>query len=839
MKKVILYCIFFVFLKNVSAQSVAINNDGSTAATSSMLDIKSTTKGLLIPRMSKAQRNAVVSPSSGLLAYQIAPDSTGFYYYDGSNWKWLTDNKKSDTTYWGLHGNTNTNPPSSSFLVPINYATDTYLGTFEPKDVSMLAGGNELLRLKQFATGGRIGLANRNPEYSLDVRTTEINNETQIQGLRVISKNLYDINSPNIDKGLVIGHNPTNENDMAIWNHANNINGTIRFGLDSYNNTVRPAFNITGTGQGINQRNPLYFLDIHSQSQFAAANTNLTNKNGIRISYPDQENTNNLQRGLFMGVSTNSTLKSYIWNYADGFGGNNPDRAIYFGLGGDMTSGYPPTMELQDGKIMIGRITDPNHFFPSTLNIQTDYASGVAKNGISVMQHNSNNESAYFGLDDANNLSITKYGTQDIILNSNNANHLIIKQNGKVGIGTSNPIASLHIVNDNPMPGLMTTLHSLPTNTNGFYTGLQSNFTNDALVWNFQNAPIIFGTNNLERMRITANGNIGIGENNPNYLLNFASTLGDKISLWGNASNHYGFGIQPFLLQMHTGGSSDNIAFGYGNSAAFTERARIINDGEYGMQLTGRMVLRTGTQSAGLWLNDNANSTTPAFIGMVTDNHVGFYGAVNGWSLVTNTLNGNTGIGTLAPSEKLEINGKIKITDGTQATGRVLVSDATGVGTWTNNIALTPAVQGTFAGGGVTFGNGTPSGGSTAWFYANTYIDLPAGKWMVFGTYLLNGTLPADAGVFIRTTFSDSNTGSGACSPNVISGCLLSGTLLGPVGFSLANGQTVINNTTGTAKRYYMWANMEKFGTTPTAFNLNAIGSNFWSENQLTAIPMN
>ncbi len=50
------------------------------------------------------------------------------------------------------------------------------------------------------------------------------------------------------------------------------------------------------------------------------------------------------------------------------------------------------------------------------------------------------------------------------------------------------------------------------------------------------------------------------------------------------------------------------------------------------------------------------------------------------------TSTGNVGIGTLAPSTKLEINsstaGSIKIVDGTQGEGKVLVSDATGIGTW-------------------------------------------------------------------------------------------------------------------------------------------------------------
>jgi hypothetical protein len=125
------------------------------------------------------------------------------------------------------------------------------------------------------------------------------------------------------------------------------------------------------------------------------------------------------------------------------------------------------------------------------------------------------------------------------------------------------------------------------------------------------------------------------------------NTLGNKIGLWGDLnSNHYGFGVQGALFQMHSDAAAANIAFGYGSSGSFTERARIINQGEFGMSLTGRLQLRTGTQSAGLWLNNTANTTTPAFIGLASDNLVGLYGSVGaGWGLAMNATNGNVGIG--------------------------------------------------------------------------------------------------------------------------------------------------------------------------------------------------
>lgn len=43
---------------------------------------------------------------------------------------------------------------------------------------------------------------------------------------------------------------------------------------------------------------------------------------------------------------------------------------------------------------------------------------------------------------------------------------------------------------------------------------------------------------------------------------------------------------------------------------------------------------------------------------------------------------GNVGIGTTSPGAKLEVNGPIKITDGSQGAGKVLTSDASGLASW-------------------------------------------------------------------------------------------------------------------------------------------------------------
>lgn len=65
--------------------SLGINKDGSTPDPSALLDVKSTTQGILAPRMTAAQKTAIISPATGLLVYQV-DDQVGFYVYDGTYW---------------------------------------------------------------------------------------------------------------------------------------------------------------------------------------------------------------------------------------------------------------------------------------------------------------------------------------------------------------------------------------------------------------------------------------------------------------------------------------------------------------------------------------------------------------------------------------------------------------------------------------------------------------------------------------------------------------------------------------------------------------------------------
>jgi len=83
MKQVLFFLLLCTFL-NVKAQ-VAVNITGNNPASSSMLDVSSTSKGMLMPRMTAEQRKAVVAPEKGLLVFDT--DRETIYLFNGQKWK--------------------------------------------------------------------------------------------------------------------------------------------------------------------------------------------------------------------------------------------------------------------------------------------------------------------------------------------------------------------------------------------------------------------------------------------------------------------------------------------------------------------------------------------------------------------------------------------------------------------------------------------------------------------------------------------------------------------------------------------------------------------------------
>ena len=94
-KILILIAVFFTFNFQSNAQGVAINTTNTAADASAALDVKSTTQGMLVPRMTASQRGMIATPATGLLVYQT-DGTAGFYFYNGTAWTNLSGGGSGD-----------------------------------------------------------------------------------------------------------------------------------------------------------------------------------------------------------------------------------------------------------------------------------------------------------------------------------------------------------------------------------------------------------------------------------------------------------------------------------------------------------------------------------------------------------------------------------------------------------------------------------------------------------------------------------------------------------------------------------------------------------------------
>lgn len=143
------YLVLFLFL--LSCFSFAQVGIGVAPPDSSaMLEVNSTVSGVLIPRMTQAQKNAIATPATGLLIYQT-DGSTGFWYYNGSTWTTFA------SAGWNLTGDAGTNP------------TTNFLGTTDNQDFVIATNNTERVRLQ---ADGDIGIGQTNPATKLHITGT-------------------------------------------------------------------------------------------------------------------------------------------------------------------------------------------------------------------------------------------------------------------------------------------------------------------------------------------------------------------------------------------------------------------------------------------------------------------------------------------------------------------------------------------------------------------------------------------------------------------------------------------------------------------------------------------
>lgn len=294
-----------------------------------------------------------------------------------------------------------------------------------------------------------------------------------------------------------------------------------------------------------------------------------------------------------------------------------------------------------------------------------------------------------------------QWTTPDASQNINNTN------TNNVGIGTTTPTALLEvkknqnagtsIIVDNPFTSAANTAFTAislkQSGANRFHiASINDNNTTHfggagaVQFWNFANAPMLFATNNTEQMRLTSAGFLGIGTNAPDVrlqvhhssantnlanigLADLAFAVRNTNGTNGNMSvisfqDAAGYGnVNITALQTNqTNHSGDLAFFTRTNTTTFGERMRILSDGKVGIGLNAPLY--------SLDINGGTNSfRAKASTALSTDTIATFENSSAIQMIVR--ANGNVGIATTSPTEKLHVTGNIKVTGNIDVGGNI------------------------------------------------------------------------------------------------------------------------------------------------------------------------
>lgn len=172
----LIVCINGIFI-TASAQNIAVNANGAAPDNSAMLDVQSTNKGMLIPRMSTTQRAAIASPATGLLVFDNTTNS--FWFKNVTGWIELID---STNTIW-------TKKDSSVYL---NHGENVGIGSVHPVVRLQISNGTDITS----AGGGYLQLGSlSNPNLAFD------NNEMQARNNGNASDFFMQVSGGNVGIG--------------------------------------------------------------------------------------------------------------------------------------------------------------------------------------------------------------------------------------------------------------------------------------------------------------------------------------------------------------------------------------------------------------------------------------------------------------------------------------------------------------------------------------------------------------------------------------------------------------------------------------------------------------
>lgn len=402
MKYRIFIYIMTVSIASLEAQSISINDTGADPDNTAMLDVSSTTSGLLIPRMTAAQRLGIGSPADGLMVFQTN-GSIGFYVYLTGIAAWTRVTTESnldlpavlalgkdainDSIYGLGAAGIGTTSPLTPLHVEASQTNNTFNGNglYVVNSATVGATQHAFITARTQQTGG-------SPYVSLD-----INNQV----------------------GYSIGVSQTNST-LDFYPLADGT-GTPIMSMDQNNRvgigTVAPSedIHLSRTGSAI------FLLEADSDNITETDNPAiiLEQDGGAvagRLGFEGTAGnilTNSLANAMYLGTTTSSALQLAT---------NNAIRMTITNV----------------GDVGIGLTNPARNFHIHDASTTSLMAFSTTASGIGT------NNGTHFGLVDALGAVIMNNDNTNIQFGTNGTYRMFLDSNGDLGVGESTPDARLH-----------------------------------------------------------------------------------------------------------------------------------------------------------------------------------------------------------------------------------------------------------------------------------------------------------------------------------------------------------------------------------------------------------
>lgn len=510
MKHVILFV--FILLSVQAYEQVSINNSNTPPNASAMLDVGSTSTGMLIPRMTTAQRNAIASPAEGLSVYDT--DTKSYWYYSGTAWGELS---AVNANLWTISG---------SNIYNAN-AGNVGIGTATPNANALLH-----VNLGTSTTNGMLV-------------TGSIDGSATVPDLGAGCRMMFYPGKCAFRAGMVEG---------TQWDDANVGFSSVAMGR----NTTASGFYSTAVGYGTSASGT-YSTAMGRGSIasgfYSTAMGYATTASGYYSTAMGHATTGSGDYSTVMGESTTG-----LGNHSTAMGYGtfaNADYSTAMGTG-TVASGISATA--------MGASSTASGAYSTAMGNST-FAKASGGTVVGLYNNNSDNPNPF---SPAPSDRLFQIGNGDAA-NNIRSNALTVLRDGSVGIGTTTPMQTLDVAGRmNVSNGVIQKGGTAITSTSDL--GLYSQGSGEWMRLVTNNAPIQFytdgGAGTTQQMSILSNGNVGIGTTSPSQKL--AVTTASSNASIASFTSSGGFG------QLLISNSTTNVdigattSFGYaGTNNAF------------------------------------------------------------------------------------------------------------------------------------------------------------------------------------------------------------------------------------------------------------------------------